>query len=68
MLEITQFQDADKYSEYLRTFSGRLRSDLMWEKLRYGAGYMPAHKVIGVVSRSTGWEVRTCLISQVWCN
>lgn len=33
MLETTQFQDADKYAEYLRTFSGRLRSDLAWKNL-----------------------------------
>lgn len=34
MLETTQFQDADKYSKYLRTSSGRLRCDLAWENLR----------------------------------
>lgn len=34
MVETTQFQDAGKYSEYLRTFSGRLRSDLAWENLQ----------------------------------
>jgi S-adenosylmethionine-dependent methyltransferase len=33
MIETSQFQDAEKYSEYLRTFSGRLRSDLAWENL-----------------------------------
>jgi S-adenosylmethionine-dependent methyltransferase len=38
MLETTQFQDAGKYSEYLRTSSGRLRSDLAWENLR---GFLP---------------------------
>jgi len=38
MIETTQFQDADKYSEYLRTFSGRLRSDLAWETLK---GFLP---------------------------
>lgn len=64
MLETAQFQDADENSEYLRTFSGRLRTDLAWENLGYGAGYMPAHKVVGVVSCSTGWEVRRCLLSQ----
>jgi S-adenosylmethionine-dependent methyltransferase len=39
MLETSQFQDADKYSAYLRTFSGRLRSDLAWENLQ---GFLPA--------------------------
>jgi S-adenosylmethionine-dependent methyltransferase len=34
MVETTQFQDAEKYSEYLRTSSGRLRSDLAWENLQ----------------------------------
>ena len=34
MLEATQFQDADKYSEYLRTSLGRLRFDLAWENLQ----------------------------------
>jgi S-adenosylmethionine-dependent methyltransferase len=38
MPETTQFQDADKYSAYLRTFSGRLRSDLAWENLK---GFLP---------------------------
>jgi S-adenosylmethionine-dependent methyltransferase len=38
MVETTQFQDAGKYSEYLRTFSGRLRSDLAWENLE---GFLP---------------------------
>jgi hypothetical protein len=34
MLEATQFQDAEKYSAYLRTSPGRLRSDLAWENLQ----------------------------------
>ncbi|MGH9741509.1 MAG: methyltransferase domain-containing protein [Candidatus Acidiferrum sp.] len=34
MPEATQFQDAAKYSEYLRTCSGRLRSDLAWQNLQ----------------------------------
>ncbi len=38
MQETMQFQDANKYSEYLRTFSGRLRSDLAWENLQ---GFLP---------------------------
>jgi S-adenosylmethionine-dependent methyltransferase len=38
MLEATQFQDADKYSKYLRTSSGRLRSDLAWGNLQ---GFLP---------------------------
>jgi S-adenosylmethionine-dependent methyltransferase len=38
MPDTTQFQDADKYSEYLRTSSGRLRSDLAWENLK---GFLP---------------------------
>lgn len=38
MLETTQFQDADKYSMYLRSSSGRLRCDLAWENLR---GFLP---------------------------
>jgi S-adenosylmethionine-dependent methyltransferase len=38
MLQTTQFEDADKYSGYLRTFSGRLRSDLAWENLE---GFLP---------------------------
>jgi S-adenosylmethionine-dependent methyltransferase len=33
MLDATQFQDAEKYSEYLKTLSGRLRSDLALENL-----------------------------------
>lgn len=39
MPETTSFQDADRYSEYLRTSSGRLRTDLAWENLR---GFLPA--------------------------
>jgi S-adenosylmethionine-dependent methyltransferase len=39
MPETTQFQDAERYSEYLRTFSGRLRSDLSWENLQ---AFLPA--------------------------
>jgi len=34
MLEATQFRDAEKYANYLKTASGRLRSDLAWENLR----------------------------------
>ena len=38
MLEATQFRDAEKYSNYLKTRSGRLRSDLAWENLQ---GFLP---------------------------
>lgn len=38
MLEATQFRDAGKYSNYLKTSSGRLRSDLAWENLQ---GFLP---------------------------
>ena len=34
MLKATQFRDAEKYSNYLKTSSGRLRSDLAWENLQ----------------------------------
>jgi len=34
MLEAEQFQDAEKYSSYLKTPAGRLRSELAWETLR----------------------------------
>jgi S-adenosylmethionine-dependent methyltransferase len=43
MLDATQFQDADKYSEYLKTLFGRLRSDLAWENLQ-GSLPDPAHQ------------------------
>ncbi len=38
MLEATQFREAGKYSNYLKTPSGRLRSDLAWENLQ---GFLP---------------------------
>ena len=44
MLETTQFQDADKYAEYLRTVSGRLRSDLAWGNLE---GFLPESRPQG---------------------
>ncbi len=34
MLDASRFQDADKYAAYLKTPSGRLRSELGWENLR----------------------------------
>jgi S-adenosylmethionine-dependent methyltransferase len=34
MLDISRFQDADKYAAYLNTPAGRLRSELAWEGLR----------------------------------
>ena len=34
MLDASRFQDADKYAAYLKTPSGRLRSELAWENLR----------------------------------
>jgi len=34
MVETGQFRDAEKYSNYLKTYSGRLRSELAWEYLR----------------------------------
>jgi S-adenosylmethionine-dependent methyltransferase len=34
MLDASRFQDADKYVAYLKTPSGRLRSELAWENLR----------------------------------
>lgn len=37
-LEATRFQDADKYSSYLKTPAGRLRGELAWENLR---GFLP---------------------------
>jgi len=34
MLDASRFQDADKYADYLKTPSGKLRSELAWENLR----------------------------------
>jgi hypothetical protein len=34
MLDTSRFQDADKYSAYLKTPAGRLRSELAWENVR----------------------------------
>jgi SAM-dependent methyltransferase len=34
MLDASRFQDADKYADYLKTPSGRLRSELAWKNLR----------------------------------
>jgi S-adenosylmethionine-dependent methyltransferase len=34
MLDASRFQNADKYADYLKTPSGRLRSELAWENLR----------------------------------
>jgi ubiquinone/menaquinone biosynthesis C-methylase UbiE len=34
MLDTARFQDADKYSAYLKTPAGRLRSELAWENVR----------------------------------
>jgi hypothetical protein len=34
MLDISRFQDADKYAAYLKMPLGRLRSDLAWENVR----------------------------------
>jgi hypothetical protein len=34
MLDISRFQDADKYVAYLKMPLGRLRSDLAWENVR----------------------------------
>jgi S-adenosylmethionine-dependent methyltransferase len=34
MLDASRFQDADKYRAYLKTPSGRLRSELAWENVR----------------------------------
>jgi len=39
MLDASRFQDADKYVAYLKTPSGRLRSELSWENLRR---YLPS--------------------------
>jgi S-adenosylmethionine-dependent methyltransferase len=59
MLKITQFQDADKYSEYLRTPSGRLRSDLAWENLQ---GFLPGaarqRRVLDLGGGTGGMSVR----------
>jgi S-adenosylmethionine-dependent methyltransferase len=33
MLDASRFQDADKYAAYLKTSSGRLRSELAWENV-----------------------------------
>jgi S-adenosylmethionine-dependent methyltransferase len=33
MLDASRFQNADKYADYLKTRSGRLRSELAWENL-----------------------------------
>ena len=38
-LETTHFEDAERYSSYLKTSLGRLRSELAWENLR---GVLPA--------------------------
>ena len=40
MLDASRFQDADKYEAYLKTPSGRLRSELAWENLR---GFLPSN-------------------------
>jgi S-adenosylmethionine-dependent methyltransferase len=40
LLGAAQFQDADKYSSYLKTTAGRLRCDLAWENLRR---FLPDH-------------------------
>ena len=34
MLDASRFQNADKYADYLKTPSGRLRSELAWKNLR----------------------------------
>ena len=34
MLDASRFQNADEYADYLKTPSGRLRSELAWENLR----------------------------------
>jgi S-adenosylmethionine-dependent methyltransferase len=34
MLDTSRFQDADKYTAYLKTPAGRLRSELAWENMR----------------------------------
>ena len=34
MLDASRFQDANKYEAYLKTPSGRLRSELAWENVR----------------------------------
>lgn len=39
IVETTHFQDADRYSSYLKTPLGKLRSELAWENLR---GFLPA--------------------------
>lgn len=40
MLDASRFQDADKYEAYLKTPSGRLRSELAWENVR---GFLPSN-------------------------
>ena len=34
MLDISRFQDADKFAAYLKMPLGRLRSELAWENVR----------------------------------
>ena len=38
ILDTVGFQDAERYSSYLKTLAGRLRCDLAWENLR---GFLP---------------------------
>ena len=40
MLDTSRFQDADKYAAYLRTPTGKLRSELAWENMRR---FLPHH-------------------------
>jgi len=38
-LDTAQFQDAERYTSYLKTLLGRLRSELAWENL---SRFLPA--------------------------
>lgn len=55
ILETAQFQDADKYSSYLKTLAGRLRCDLAWENLRGFLPDRPPHRRVLDLGGATGF-------------
>ena len=52
MLDASRFQNADEYADYLKTPSGRLRSELAWENLRRFLDNQPLKEV---VDRTAGY-------------
>jgi S-adenosylmethionine-dependent methyltransferase len=54
MLEATQFRDAEKYSKYLSTLSGRLRTDLAWRNLQSFLPDPPAKRRVLDLGGGTG--------------